>query len=546
MSDKNTSNRQESNSSKNLNRRKFIQSTAMAAGTAAIMGSPFLSSAFSAEEPILQTKYGKVAGYKKSGVNVFKGIRYGADTAPRRYQPALEPEKWSGILPAKEHGASSPQSRDNNMSEDCLFLNVWTPGLRDNGKRPILFYIHGGAYSNGSGSSPLYDGTNLCLKGDVVVITVNHRLNSFGYLYLGQLGGPEYAYSGNVGQLDLVMALKWVRDHAAEFGGNPNNITVYGQSGGGAKIATLMAMPAAKGLFHKAWTMSGQQVTAEGPRAATQRATRYLEALKLTPNDLDKLKTLPIETLLEANKVKDFSRVEDRSLHFCPVFDSTVLPRHPFYPDASPVSANIPMIIGNTKEETRAFLGGIPGVFELKWEQLPKLIEESQFVDIRSDIVIEAYRKLYPDYTPTEVFFAATTAGRSWRGAVIEAEERAKQNGAPTFVYQFDWQSPIKGGRYGACHTMDIPMVFDNTAYPGSLSGDGESARKMADIMSSTMLAYAKTGDPNNAKIPDWTPFSIENRETMLFDVPSQMAYDPRGAERKLYSTVPFMQRGTY
>ena len=334
MNNKTNSNQNESNSPKNLSRRKFIQSTAIAAGSTALIGSPFLSNAFHAEEPVAQTNNGKVAGYKQSGVNIFKGIRYGADTALRRYQPALPPEKWNGILPAKEYGASAPQSRAKEISEDCLFLNVWTPGLRDNVKRPVLFYIHGGAYSNGDGSSPLYDGTNLCLNGDVVVITVNHRLNSFGYLYLGQLGGPEYAWSGNVGQLDLVMALKWVQDHAEEFGGDPNNVTVFGQSGGGAKIATLMAMPAAKGLFHKAWTMSGQQVTAEGPRAATQRATRYLEALKLTPAEIDKLKTLPVEALLEANKVKDFSRVENKSLHFCPVFDSTVLPRHPFYPDA--------------------------------------------------------------------------------------------------------------------------------------------------------------------------------------------------------------------
>ena len=432
------------------------------------------------------------------------------------------------------------------MSEDCLFLNVWTPALRDNSKRPILFYIHGGAYSNGSGSAPVTDGTNLSQQGDVVVITVNHRLNSFGYLYLGQLGGPEYASSGNVGQLDLVMALKWVQDHAHEFGGDPNNVTVFGQSGGGAKIATLMAMPAAKGLFHRAWTMSGQQVTAEGPRAATQRATRFLEALKLSPTDVDKLKTLPTEALLEANKVKDFSRVEDRSLHFCPVFDSTVLPRHPFYPDASPLSADIPMIIGNTKEETRAFLGGVPGVFDLTWEQLPPLVEKYQFVDIRPDVVVETYRKMYPEYSPTEVFFAATTAGRSWRGAVIESEERAKQTGAPTFVYQFNWRSPIRNGRLGACHMMDIPMVFSNTGQPNSLSGDSESARKMAEIMSNTLLAYARTGNPNNAKIPDWTPFSMENRETMLFDVPCQMENDPRSDERKLYSTVPFMQRGTY
>ena len=357
-------------------------------------------------------------------------MRYGADTANRRFQPALPPEKWDGILKATEYGASAPQGNGENTSEDCLFLNIWTPGLNDGEKRPVLFYIHGGAYSNGSGSATTYDGTNICLRGDVVLITVNHRLNAFGYLYLGMLGGPEFASSGNVGQLDLIMALEWVKEHARVFGGDPDNVTLFGQSGGGAKIASLMATPAAKGLFHRAWTMSGQQVTAAGPRAATQRAERLLEALNLTPKELDKIKTLPFKNILEGIKVKDLSRVEDRSLYFCPVMDSVVLPRHPFFPNASPVSANVPMVIGNTRRETRAFLGRTPGVNELTWEQLPDLITVNQFVDIRAEIVIEEYRKMYPDFSPTEVFFAATTAGRSWRGAVIEAEERAKQAGA--------------------------------------------------------------------------------------------------------------------
>ncbi|MEE7548449.1 carboxylesterase/lipase family protein, partial [Xanthomonas sp. Kuri4-1] len=210
---------------------------------------------------------GRVRGDLDRGVRVFKGIPYGADTAPRRFQPALPEPAWDGVRDASAYGAASPQPRaDEATAEDCLFLNVWTPGLRDGRRRPILVYLHGGAYNNGSGSSPLYDGTRLCRRGDVVVVTLNHRLNAFGYLYLAQLGGAAFADSGNVGQLDLVQALQWVRRHAHEFGGDPGNVTLFGQSGGGAKIATLMAMPAARGLFHRAWTMSGQQVTACGPR----------------------------------------------------------------------------------------------------------------------------------------------------------------------------------------------------------------------------------------------------------------------------------------
>ncbi|SDK20479.1 para-nitrobenzyl esterase [Catalinimonas alkaloidigena] len=533
-----------------VGRRKFIQTTALVAGAATLFPASLVAGA-RANDPVLPTKYGKVRGTTQSGVHTFKGIRYGADTSSRRFRPALPPEPWKDTRPALDYGASAPQTGDATRSEDCLFLNVWTPALGDGGKRPILFYIHGGAYSNGSGSSPLTDGTHVCTRGDVVVVSVNHRLNAFGYLYLAPFGGPDYAASGNVGQLDLVMALQWVQDHAAALGGDPNNVTVFGQSGGGAKIATLMAMPAAKGLFHKAWTMSGQQVTAMGHRAATQRAERYLEALHLTPADYKTLTTLPVDALLDATKVPDFSRVEDKSLHFCPVLDSTVLPRHPFYPDATPQSAGIPMVIGNTHDETRAFLGGIPGVHELQWEQLPELITLHQFVDLKADVVIETYRQLYPDYSPTEVFFAATTAGRSWRGAVIEAEERAKQaeampDAAATYVYQLDWPSPIRDGKLGASHGMDIPLVFGTTAAPRSPSGDSASARQMADVMSDTLLAFAKTGDPNHAGLPTWTPYTLEKRETMVFDEHSRLENDPRGGERELYSRVPFMQRGTY
>jgi para-nitrobenzyl esterase len=519
-----------------LTRRKFLKTTGIAAGTMAAISSPLFAKAFIESDPIAQTKYGKISGIKNSGINIFKGVRYGADTSNRRFQPALPPEKWDGILQATEYGASTPQGNGENTSEDCLFLNIWTPGLNDGGKRPILFYIHGGAYSNGSGSSAIYDGTNLCLRGDVVLITVNHRLNAFGYLYLGMLGGPEFASSGNAGQLDLIMALEWVKEHARIFGGDPDNVTLFGQSGGGAKIASLMATPAAKGLFHRAWTMSGQQVTAAGPRAATQRAERLLEALNLTPKELDKIKTLPFKKILEGIKVKDLSRVEDRSLYFCPVMDSVVLPRHPFFPNASPVAANIPMVIGNTRRETRAFLGNTPGVNELTWEQLPQLITVNQFVDIRAEIVIEEYRKMYPDFSPTEVFFASTTAGRSWRGAVIEAEERAKQAGGATYVYQLDWGM--------ASHALDIPLVFDNTKVNASLSGNKE--KEMAKIMSETLLAFAKSGNPNNALIPRWKPYSMEKRETMIFNVPTTMENDPRGGERELYSRVPFTERGTY
>ncbi|MET1161935.1 MAG: carboxylesterase family protein, partial [Pseudoxanthomonas sp.] len=443
------------------------------------------------------------------------------------------------------HGAAAPQSGNEGPgSEDCLFLNVFTPAVGDGGKRPILFYIHGGGYNNGSGSSPLYDGANLCRRGDVVVVTVNHRLNAFGYLYLAELGGEDLQYSGNVGQLDLVQALQWVREHAHEFGGDAGNVTLFGQSGGGAKIATLMAMPAAAGLFHRAMTMSGQQVTAAGPRAATQRTRVLLEALQLGTGQLDLLRTMPAARILEAARARDPSRIEDTSLYLGPVLDDRSLHRHPFHPDAPPQSARIPMIIGNTRDETRAFLGNDPENFTLTWEQLPARLQAQQYTDLLPETVIAEYRRLYPEYTASQVFFAATTAGRSWRGAVEEAEARARQ-GAPTWVYQLDWGSPLEGGKFGAFHTLDIPLVFDNIAQPGSRTGTSRDAQRVADRMSSMLLAFARHGEPNNAGIPHWPTYSLQLRETMLFDLPPRVVNDPRGGERQLYRRAPFIQRGT-
>ena len=494
--------------------------------------------------PLARVRSGRLRGQLEQGVNVFRGIPYGADTAPRRFQPALPELAWRGVRDALDYGNAAPQTgTDGPGSEDCLYLNVWTPALRDGGRRPIVFYIHGGAYNNGSGSDPLYDGSALCRRGDVVVVTVNHRLNVFGYLYLAQLGDARFADSGNVGQLDLVQALHWVRLHAAEFGGDAGNITVVGQSGGGAKIATLMAMPAARGLFQRAWTMSGQQVTAAGPRAATQRAQIAMQAVGAA--DADALRTLPMEALLAATRARDPSRVENSSLYVGPVLDGRSLPVHPFWPDAPAQSAGIPMVIGNTRDETRAFLGNDPANFALTWDTLPAKLEKEQYVDLLPSVVIDGYRRLYPHYTPTEVFFAATTAGRSWRGAVEQLEARARQ-GAPTWAYQLDWGSPLEGGRFGAFHTLDIPLVLDTTHQPGSRTGNGEDATRVAATMSEALIAFARHGDPNHGGLPTWQTYSLARRETMLFDTTSQQADDPRGGERRLYQQAPFIQRGTF
>jgi para-nitrobenzyl esterase len=424
------------------------------------------------------------------------------------------------------------------MSEDCLFLNVWTPALT--GRRPVMVYIHGGAYSSGSGSAPLYDGVRLCKRGDVVVVTLNHRLNAFGYAYLARLV-PELADSGNAGQLDLVLALQWVRDNIAGFGGDPGKVMVFGQSGGGAKIATLMAMPAAAGLFHRAATMSGQQVTASGPGNAARRTLVWLDALKLKPSEAAQLRTLPVERLIEAQSAED-PVLGYGGLYFGPVLDERALKRHPFYPDAPAQSAKIPMIIGNTHDETRAFMGGDPANFTLGWDDLSgKLTQANMRVDVDPATVVAFYRGLYPRYSPSDVLFAATTAARSWRAAVIEAEERAWA-GTPAFVYQLDY--PAAGERLRAAHASDIQLVFDNLGKPGA-TATGPTAQPMADQMSEAFLAFARTGDPNGRAIPRWTPYSLPRRQTMVFDAPSKMVDDPRGAERKFFGRLPFVQAGT-
>ncbi len=491
-------------------------------------------------DPMVRTTAGPVIGLKEDGITVFRGLRYGAPT--RRFQTPERPRSWTSPIRAVEYGAASPQrGTEPNQSEDCLFLNVWTPGL-DAGRRAVMVYIHGGGYSGGSGSSPLYDGKRLARRGDVVAVTLNHRLNLFGYAYLARLA-PGLEDTGNLGQLDLILALEWIRDNIAAFGGDPDRVMLFGQSGGGAKIATLMATPRAKGLFHSAATMSGQQVTAQGPINGTLRSVAWLKTLGLTPDRAHEVMDMPVERLLEATATQD-PILGFGGLSYAPTLDFRTLSRHPFYPDAAPQGLSIPMIIGNTREETLGFMGDDPANSGLTWETLPaRLTPGVMRIDITPEPIIAAYRRMHPDWSPDEVLIAATTAGRSWRGAVIEAEERAK-TGAPAWVYQLDFPGTMASGRRGAFHTADIPLVFDNVEAEGSRTR-GPGAQQVSDMISDAFIALARSGDPNHPGLPRWGPYELPRRQTMLFDVQPRMADDPRGEQRQFFAAIPYIQPGT-
>ncbi|MDB5420696.1 MAG: carboxylesterase [Brevundimonas sp.] len=532
-----------------LTRREMAMG-ALAGGLAASGAFPSLAAARTTIEgaaPRVRTTHGPIIGAKDGGVSIFKGVRYGADTGPRRFQPPVPPTPWTDPVETIAYGASAPQgSPDVPASEDCLFLNVWTPGL-DAAKRPVMVYIHGGAYSNGSGSDALYDGTRLAQRKDVVVVTLNHRLNVFGYGFLARLA-PGFGSSGNAGQLDLILALQWVRDNITSFGGDPSRVMVFGQSGGGAKIATLMATPAARGLFHTAATMSGQQVTASGPINATRRTQAWLAAMNLPVERIGEVTTMPMQALLAGMSARD-PILTGSGVYWGPVMDDVVLHRHPFYPDAAPQSASMPMIIGNTHDETLAFLGNDPANANLTWDSLPGRLTPDQLrIDIQPETVIAWYRQAHPQMSPDQVLIAATTAGRSWRGAVQEAEARAATAatgaGKGAWVYQLDFQATLRNGRKGAYHTTDIPLVFDNVQAPGS-GATGADAQAASDLMSATFVSLAATGDPNHAGLPTWTPYDLTSRQTMVFDSTARMANDPRGDERAFFSRVPYIQPGT-
>jgi para-nitrobenzyl esterase len=522
-----------------MNRRHALRALVASAGAIATSRSV---RAFAAESPTVSTTAGKIKGsVDGNGVLGFKGVPYGADSASYRFRPPVPVRPWTGVREALEFGVIAPQPgmRGRTMSEDCLHLNVWTPAMR--GKRPVMVWFHPGGFSSGTSNEPAADGARLSRRGDVVVVTVNHRINAFGHLYLAEFLGEEYADSGNVGILDLILALKWVRNNIEQFGGDPGLVTIFGQSGGGAKSATLMAMPEAHGLFHRVITMSGQQITASRMSTATMHATQLMDGLHLSRERVRDLLTMPTMQIVAASR---------SAAYYGPVKDGRSLPRDPFDPDAPPLSATIPMILGNTLGETRTLIGlGNASLFDLTWDTLrPALEANSPFMgQLDRAMVIARYRKWYPHYSPADVFFQATTDSRSWRGQVIEADRRAMQRDAAqgTWVYQFNWSTPVEGGKWGAHHGLDVPFAFDSVELVPEKVGAIAGAKTLAAQMSEAFIAFARTGNPNHSGLPQWPVYDVATRSTMVFDAQSRVASDPRGDARRLFAQVPYVQPGT-
>jgi para-nitrobenzyl esterase len=546
-----------------FNRRALLKGGAAAAGGASMLsigcGTTTEASAeagititASFTSPVAETTAGKVQGFTRNGIHTFKGIPYAGSTeGPARFLPPSKPQPWSGLRSSMYYGPTCPQAPragwlndenaflfqwdDGQPGEDCLRVNLWTPGLKDK-QRPVMVWLHGGGWTAGSGQEqPAYNGENLSRRGDVVVVSLNHRLNILGYMNLA-VYGTKYASSMNVGVLDLVAALEWVRDNIGNFGGDPNNVLIFGQSGGGGKVSTLLSMPMAKGLFHRAVVESGSTLRLGDPELNAKLAAAVVAELDLSKATIDKIQGVPYARLLEAQAAA-LKKLEPNPpqgggpgmparrgaaprLGFDPVVDGKIVTRHPFDPDAPAISAGIPMLIGTVLNEQSPSM--IHPELEAMSEDEMKKRAAERYRD-HTDAVVAAYRKGYPNVKPVELLsrmFSVRT------NAVRQAELKAAQNAAPAFLYLFAWQTPLLDGRPRAFHCAEIPFVFYNTDVSAFATGGGPEARALAAKVSDAWIHFARKGDPNHPGLPPWPKYDASG-PVMIFDRTCEVKNDP-------------------
>jgi para-nitrobenzyl esterase len=506
---------------------------------------------------VADTKYGKVKGYLLRDIYYFLGVPYGADTSgPNRFMLPQKPEPWNDIFPAVWWGNSAPQIMANryanayqsfidhwnydDVSEDCLRLNVFTPAINDGKKRPVMVWLHGGGFTNGNGiEQDGYNGENLCRFGDVVFCSVNHRLGPLGFTNLAGVGGERFAASGNVGMLDIVAALEWVRDNIANFGGDPDNVTIMGQSGGGAKVTTLTAMPSAKGLIHKAVVLSGAG-TKSGEKDYSEKLGAYiLKEAGLTVKQINKLQEIPwLEYIHIANSAASELSKESGPAPaglrrgFNPIVDGFYIPQHPYYPEPSPTAADVPMLICSTMNEISPSRSA-PELEDVTFDQVKEFVKaragfSAGFGD-KAGEVVEAYADVFPEKKPVEIW---SMINGNRQGVVALADAKSKQE-PPVYVAWFCWQPPLFDNRMRAAHCVDICFWYYNTDLMLTHTGGGARPRQLSEKMAGALVQFMKTGNPDGGGLPSWPAYTTESGETMVLDDVSEVKNDPDREARK-------------
>jgi len=522
-------------------RREFVSAAALGLAAPALLS---VRTAMAAEPVTLEIETGKLRGMRENGAISFKGVPYAANTgAGNRFMAPRPVPPWTGVRDALQCGDRCPQETETiaqtpvlawygqtePFSESCCVLNVFTPGV-DAVRRPVMVYIHGGGYITGGGGGAVLDGSNLAKFGDVVVVTVNHRLNIFGYTHLAHLDADRFGDAANAGQLDLVAALSWVQRNISAFGGDPGNVTLFGQSGGGSKIMVLMAMPAAKGLFHRAINMSGVTGLNVSEAAGTQPyANEVLKALGVGKHELLKLQDVPVDTLLKARAA---ALAAVRSEGSRPVIDGRHIPAGPMTPQGLAVHASVPLMIGTADTEATFYFRTDMRNFKVTADQVKARIRGQFGVDdAKADAIIAAYRQ-EPNRTPADVLAALATDTLFRVPMIRAAETKANAGKAPVYLYNFVWKSPVDGGVWRSPHTIDIPFAFGNTDKATALTGTGTEPMEVSHNLMAAFVAFARSGNPSNPRMPEWKPYDTATRATMAIDVKCRAVNDFRGADR--------------